>query len=46
MRETIHVVSRRDYWPFAVAIRAAQREWFLRVRKPRPNERDLERQSG
>jgi hypothetical protein len=44
MRETIHVVSRRDYWPFAVAIRAAQREWFLRVRKPRPKERDLERQ--
>ncbi len=45
MRETIHVVSRRDYWPFAVAIRAAQREWFLRVRKPRPNERELERQA-
>ncbi len=43
MRETIHVVSRRDYWPFAVAIREAQREWFLRVRKPRPKERDLER---
>jgi hypothetical protein len=46
MRETIHVVSRRDYWPFAVAIRAAQREWFLRVRRPRPNERDLERRAG
>ncbi len=45
MRETIHVVSRRDYWSFAVAIRAAQREWFLRVRKPRPKERDLERQA-
>ena len=45
MRETIHVVSRRDYWPLAVAIRAAQREWFLRVRKPRPKERDLERQA-
>ena len=45
MRETIHVVSRRDYWPFAVAIREAQREWFLRVRKPRPKERDLERQA-
>ena len=45
MRETIHVVSRRDYWPFAVAIRAAQREWFLRVRKPSPRERDLERQA-
>jgi hypothetical protein len=46
MRETIHVVSRRDYWPFAVAIRAAQREWFLRVRKPRPKEYDLERQAN
>jgi Winged helix DNA-binding domain len=45
MRETIHVVSRRDYWPFAVAIRAAQREWFLRVQRPRPKERDLERQA-
>jgi hypothetical protein len=45
MRETIHVVSKRDFWPFAVAIRAAQREWFLRVRKPRPNERDLERKA-
>jgi hypothetical protein len=45
MRETIHAVSRRDYWPFAVGIRAAQRQWFLRVRKPRPKERDLERQA-
>jgi hypothetical protein len=45
MRETIHVVSRRDYWAFAVAIRAAQREWFLRTRKPRPRERDLERKA-
>ena len=45
MRETIHVVSRRDYWAFAVAIRAAQREWFLRTRKPRPDERDLERKA-
>ncbi len=45
MRATIHVVSRRDYWPFAVAIRAAQREWLLRIRKPRPKERDLERQA-
>jgi len=43
MRSTIHVVSRRDYWPFAVAIRAQHREWLLRIRKPRPSERDLER---
>ena len=32
MRTTIHIVSRRDYWPFAVAIRASQRDWWLRIR--------------
>lgn len=42
MRATIHVVSRRDYWPLASAIRAAQRDWWLRVRRPRPAERELE----
>jgi hypothetical protein len=45
LRATIHVVSRRDYWPFAVAIRAPQRDWWLRTRKPRPAERELERQA-
>jgi hypothetical protein len=45
MRATIHVVSRRDFWPLAVAIRRAQREWWLRVRKPRPSESALERQA-
>jgi hypothetical protein len=45
MRSTIHVVSRRDYWRFAVAIRTPQRDWWLRTRKPRPKERDLERQA-
>lgn len=43
MRATIHVVSKRDFWPLAVAIRARQRDWWLRVRKPRPDERELER---
>ena len=33
MRETIHLVSRRDYWPLALAIRAARRAWALRVEK-------------
>ena len=41
----IHVVVRPDYWPFAVAIRAPQRDWWLRTRKPRPAERELERQA-
>jgi hypothetical protein len=30
LRGTIHVVSRRDYWPWAEAIRDAQREWLRR----------------
>lgn len=43
MRGTIHVVSERDYWPFAVAIRDPQREWMFRTRRPRPEERNIER---
>lgn len=43
LRSTIHVVSKADYWPFAVGIRAAQRDWWLRVRRPRPDARELER---
>ncbi len=46
MRQTIHVVSKRDFWPLAVAVRASQREWLLQVRKPRPSERVLERTAG
>lgn len=42
LRATIHVVSKRDFWPLAVAIRPAQRAWWLRVRRPRPVERELE----
>jgi hypothetical protein len=42
MRATIHIVSKRDFWPFALAIRRGQREWWLRVRKPSPDERELE----
>jgi DNA glycosylase AlkZ-like len=33
MRATIHLVSKRDYWPFVVGIRRAQREWWLRTHK-------------
>jgi hypothetical protein len=41
MRGTIHVVSRRDFWPFALGIRRAQQEWLLRTHK-QLNARDLE----
>jgi hypothetical protein len=32
MRTTIHMVSRRSYWRFAVGVRRARREWAARVR--------------
>ncbi len=31
MRSTIHLVSRRDYWPLALAVGPGRREWWLRV---------------
>jgi hypothetical protein len=31
MRATIHIVSRRDYWPFVVGIRRGLQEWWLRT---------------
>lgn len=33
MRTTIHLVSARDYWPLAVAIRKGRREQWLRARR-------------
>jgi DNA glycosylase AlkZ-like len=42
MRGTIHVVSARDFWPFAVGIRRAGRQWWLRVRKPHAELVDLD----
>jgi hypothetical protein len=43
MRGTIHVVSRRDYWPLAVATRGPQRAWLLRAW--RITESELEHQA-
>jgi hypothetical protein len=31
MRSTIHVVSRREFWRFALGVRRARRAWALRV---------------
>jgi hypothetical protein len=33
MRQTIHLVSKGDYWPFVVGIRRGLREWWLRTHK-------------
>jgi Winged helix DNA-binding domain len=43
LRATIHVVSRRDYWPFVVATREPYREWLVRVRKLQGREPELAR---
>jgi len=35
MRVTIHMVSRRDYWPLTEAVREARRSWWMRAfRRP------------
>jgi hypothetical protein len=46
MRSTIHIVSRTDFWPLAVAVRRAQQEWYLKLQKGRVNVRDLERRAA
>ena len=38
MRSTIHLVSRADYWPFAIAVRDARRASWLRAAKAEPPE--------
>lgn len=45
LRGTIHVVSRREYWLYAMGIRRARREWSLRTTKVRERDvlRDAER---
>ncbi len=32
LRGTIHIVSRRDYWPWRAAVRAGDERWLRRVR--------------
>src|SRR6476659_11316520 len=34
MRTTIHMVSRRDYWRYAMGVRRARRAWALRLGRP------------
>src|SRR3954469_6845721 len=42
MRITIHLVSRRDYWPIALAVRDARRKLWLRTRQEQIAEREME----
>jgi winged helix DNA-binding protein len=38
MRSTIHLVSARDFWPFADGVRRSRREWWRRVTTDRPSD--------
>src|SRR3954464_12326002 len=42
MRITIHLVSRRDYWPIALAGRDARRKLWLRTRQEQIAVREME----
>jgi DNA glycosylase AlkZ-like len=41
MRATIHLVSKRDYWPFVVGIRRGLREWWLRTHGRHTSRREV-----
>ena len=41
MRTTIHLVSARDYWPFALAVEGPRREWWIRVQRDSPAPRAM-----
>jgi hypothetical protein len=41
MRSTIHLVSASDYWPFAVAIRRARRDAWLKTRRGHASAREM-----
>jgi hypothetical protein len=48
MRTTIHIVSRREFWRYAIGVRDARRAWSLRVQGGDPTvlTRDAERLRG
>ena len=46
MRTTIHLVSARDYWPFALGIRRSRREWWLRLQKGTVDDATMRRRAA
>jgi hypothetical protein len=46
MRQTIHLVSAGDYWPFALAVRDARRASWLKYHGRSPTARDMAAAAG
>jgi hypothetical protein len=42
LRSTIHMVSACDFWPYALGVRRARREWWLRARRGAVTEGDFD----
>jgi hypothetical protein len=42
MRVTIHMVSAREYWLFAMGFRRSRRDWWLRQNKGKLTDRDMQ----
>jgi Winged helix DNA-binding domain len=43
MRVTIHIVSAREYWLFAMGQRRARREWWLKQNRGKVTDREMQR---
>ena len=46
LRTTIHLVSARDYWPLALGVRRARREWWLRLQKGKVDAATMRRRAA
>jgi hypothetical protein len=46
MRVTIHMVSAREYWLFAMGLRRARQEWWLKQHKGKVTDREMQQDAG